>query len=111
MCGQLGDEPIRQRLDRVVVVLLDGFGWGAADSDDRALDHPVGGWAGAVGLSVALYFAFGLDDVGSLILRPHVATGDRQQTLGIDADEDPGTGDLGRIVNERSSLQNRPRCL
>jgi hypothetical protein len=40
MCGQLGDEPIRQRLDRVVLLLLlllDGFGWRAADRDDRAL--------------------------------------------------------------------------
>jgi hypothetical protein len=46
-----------------------------------------------------------------LILRPSVATGDRQQTFGIDADEDAGTGDLGRIVDERSSFQNGPRRL
>jgi hypothetical protein len=110
MCGQLDDEPIRQRLDRVVVVLLDGFGWRAADRDDCAVDHTIGSWP-VVGLSVALCFAPGLDDHGCLILRPHVATGDRQQTLSIDADEDAGAGDLGRIVDKRSRFQDGPRRL
>src|SRR5258708_36328197 len=111
MSGQLGDEPIRQRLDRVVVLLLDGFGWRAADRDDRALDHTIGSWPVAVVFSVTLYFAFGLDAAGCLIFRPHVATGDRQQTLGIDTDEDAGAGDLGRIVDKRSRFQDGTRRL
>ena len=104
MCGQLGDEPIRQRLDGIVVLILDGFGR-PADRDDRALNHTIGSWP-VVGLSVALCFALGLDHHGCLILRPHVATGDRQQTFGIDADEDASASDLGRIVDERSSFQD-----
>ena len=108
MCGQLCDEPIRQRLDCAVVLLLDGFGWRAADRDDRALDYTIGGWPVIVGLS--LYLAFGIDDAGCLIFRPHVATGDRQQTLGIDADEDAGAGDLGRIVDKRSRFQKTDRA-
>ena len=42
MCRQLGDEPVRQRLDRVVIILLDGFSRRTADRDDRALDRSIG---------------------------------------------------------------------
>ena len=48
---------------------------------------------------------------GRLILRPHVATVDRQQTLGIDADENAGAGDLSRIIDQRPSFEDGPRRL
>ena len=37
-----GDEPISQRLDDVVVLLLDGFRRCATDGDDRTLDRAIG---------------------------------------------------------------------
>jgi hypothetical protein len=61
MCGQLGDEPIRQRLDGVVVLLLDGFGRRAADGDDRTLDRAMSSRSVA-GLVVALCFVPGIGD-------------------------------------------------
>jgi hypothetical protein len=60
------------------------------------------------GLAVALCVALGIDDSGRLILRPHVAAVDRQQTLGIDADEDTGTGDVYRFVDERPGFEDGP---
>jgi hypothetical protein len=39
--GQLGDEPVRQRLDGVVLVIL-RFDRSAADGDDRASDRDLG---------------------------------------------------------------------
>jgi hypothetical protein len=53
---------------------------------------------------------FGLDDARCLIVRPHVATAVRQQTLRIDADEDARADDLGGI-EERPSLEDGPRHL
>ena len=42
MCGQFGDEPIGERLDGVIVLLLDGFRRCATDGDDRTLDRAIG---------------------------------------------------------------------
>ena len=42
---------------------------------------------------------------------PNVAAVDREHPFGIDADEDAGTGDVGRIVDERSSFKYRTRRL
>ena len=77
MCGQLGDEPIRQRFNRVVVFLLDGFCRRATDGDDRTLDHAIGLWSDA-GLFVSPPLVLGIGDLGHFILTPHVAAVDRQ---------------------------------
>ncbi len=48
-------------------------------------------------------------DCGRLVLRPDIAAVDREPSFGIDADEDAGAGDLGRIV-DHGPVFERHQC-
>jgi len=71
MCGQLGDKPVRQRLDGVVLVIF-RFDRSTADSNDRAGGRDVGllpirGFAAGDG------FRLRIDDDGCFVFRPDIA--------------------------------------
>ncbi len=109
--GQLGHEAVRERL-QVLVVLVLRPGDLPADGDDGALNHGRVG-IGAVrssrrgiGLAVLLRLAD-----GRLVLRPDVAAVDRQRAFGVDADEDAGAGDVGRIIGDGPIVEGGERRL
>src|SRR5262249_61310124 len=99
----LAREPLRQRLDGVVVaVVIRLF---PADRDDGALRggsarcHPIG--------TTDLIFRgiFLADRNRWLVLRSDIAAINRKVSIGVDADEHPGTRDLGRCVANRTILE------
>lgn len=95
---QLRDQAIRQRFGRVLVIVF-SISSAASKRDDRALD-------GATCLLRLDPLCIGaLTDIridrGHLVLRPDVTPIHREAPFEIDADEDAGAGDLGRIVNHR----------
>lgn len=93
MSRQLDHESFGQGLEAVVLVLL-RFGRLASDGDDRALDRRR---IAAIGIGL-IAAAFGFD--WSLILWAHIASLDQKRTVRIEADEDAGDADLGRIVGD-----------
>ena len=111
LCGQLGDETVRERLQVFVVFVVRPSDL-AANGDDGALNNGRVG-IGAVrsghrgiGLAVRLRLA-----CGRLVLRPDVATVDRQRTFGIDADEDASAGDGDRIISDGPIVEGGERRL
>ncbi len=104
MRRQLGDQPIRQRPGRILIIFF-SIGSTTRDRDHRALDGS------------ALFLTFGrqrtgvLPDVAiscrHLVLWPDVTPVHGEAPLGIDADEDTSSGDLGRIVVHRPVFECR----
>src|SRR5690606_5715451 len=98
--GQLHHETVRQGLDGVflLVIRLDGL---SADANDRPL-------AGTVPVGIARRLAVTiLATIGgrSLVLGLHIAAVDEQRAVGIDADENAGARDIGRIVADGTGFQ------
>jgi hypothetical protein len=108
MRRELGDEPVGQRLETVILLRLRlriGMAVGA-DADDGTLSHTgrlIGGW------SITAITFDRLD--WRLILRTDVAAFDPELTLGVNADKHAGACDLGGIEDDRSFLEGRERCL
>ena len=98
MGGQLGHQTIRKRTDRLVLLggLRVGAGRRTADGDDG----PLHGALRAGDRHLAAAFGLATRDRFNrrLVLGPDEAALDAQRALAVDADEDAGTGDLGRIV-------------
>ena len=107
--GQLADQPVRQRLDGILLVLL-GLGL-AADRDDGALDGRCGRLATFARPAVAAGFAVRIALAGASSSGPDVAAIDREAALRVDADEDAGAGDLGGIVADWPILEGGERRL
>ncbi|RZN23185.1 hypothetical protein CWO90_31355 [Bradyrhizobium sp. Leo121] len=108
MGRQLGDQPIRQRLGRIFIIIL-GIGSTTCDRDHRALDGS------------ALFLTFDRRRIGGardirigcrhLVLRPDVTPVHGEAPLRVNADEDACSGDLGRIVQHRPVFERRQRRL
>ena len=99
MRGQFADEPVRQRLDGVVFVLL-RLGL-ATDGDDGALHGGRGRFAAF--LVSPFGFAASPSAVPALHLRAGQSRDRRKGCRRLDADEHAGAGDLGRIVADGRS--------
>lgn len=105
---QFNDEPIWQRPCRVFIILL-GFGRYACDRDRCAR------------CGTASLLPFSRRRIGArldietgrrrLILRPNIAPIDGKPSFGIEADEDAGPGNLGRIVSFRPVFERQQRRL
>ncbi len=106
VCGQLAHQPIRERLDGIILVLLRLCL--AADRDDGALD---GGCRRLTGIAVGLWAAIDVHGGWRLVLGAYVATIDRELAIRVDADEDAGAGDLGGVVADRPILEGGERRL
>ena len=104
MGGQLDDEAFGQWLDAVIFVLVFGLDRLAADRDDRALHGRRADFAGVrVDLFVPRIAIHDLDR--PLIFGADVAAIDGKRTVGIDADEHAGDGDLVRVVADRTIVE------
>src|ERR1700731_2342937 len=108
MRRELGDKPVGQRLETIIL-----FGLGlrigmavGADADDSTLSHTgrlVGGWS---------VTAITLDRLDwRLVLRTHIASFDPELAIGVDADKHAGVCDLSGIEDDRSFLEGRERRL
>ena len=106
VCRQFGDEPVRQRLCRVLIILF-GFSRVTGDRDRRAL-HGSTGLLTLGGRRVDALSDFRIR-CGSLVLRPDITPVRREPSFGIDADEDAGTDDVGRIIDHGPFLE-RHQC-
>ncbi|MEY9393601.1 hypothetical protein AB7M74_002239 [Bradyrhizobium japonicum] len=106
MRRQLGNQPIRQRFGRILVLLF-GVSSVTCDRDDCPLN-------GATcllpldRLRIGALPDFSIDR-GDLVLRSDITPVHRQTPFGIDADEDAGADDLGRIVDHRPFFE-RDQC-
>jgi hypothetical protein len=105
--GQLADEPIRQRLNGVVLILL-RLGL-TTDRDDRALDIRRGQFVAFARTAVGLSLAIAANADGRLVFRPDVAAIDRKPAIRVDADEHAGAADLSRIIADRTVLEGGER--
>ena len=98
MGGQLGHQTIRKRTDRLVLFgrFRVGAGRRTADGDDG----PLHGALRASDRHLAAAFGLATRDRFNrrLVLEPDEAALDAQRALAVDADEDAGAGDLGRII-------------
>ena len=101
MRGQLDDEALGQRLDAVLLIVLRLRGL-AADGDDGALNGGRGRLASFT-VNLLRIAAFGLD--GTFILGTYIAAINQQRAVGVEADEDAGDGDVGRIVDRWALLE------
>ncbi len=103
--GQFAKQPIRQRLNDVVLIV---FRLGlAADGDDDTLNRRRVVVDPNL-LEIVAVFLTGLDD-WSFILGANIATIDLELAVVSDADKHPGPGDVGRIEDVRSRLERLKR--
>jgi hypothetical protein len=108
--GELDHQPLGQRLDGVVFIVLFGAGGLAADGDDSALSGRGRGSIVAAGFSIGLSVA-AVDGDGRLVLRPHIAAIDHDLAVAVHADEDAGARDVGGIVDDGTFLEGFKRLL
>ncbi len=108
VCSQLGDEPIRQRLDRVVLLFV-RFGRRAANGDDGARDGGVA-FPSLHGVAIVRRTSGGVND-RCFVLGPDVTAIDPQRAIVVDADEDARPRDVGRIVDGWPGLEGGQRRL
>jgi hypothetical protein len=99
--GQFDQQSLRDRLDAVILVFL-RFGRLSADRDDGALDD---GLARRSRFDRRCRFVSVLDHDRGFVLWTDVAAIDCKHAFGIDADENAGNGDLGRIVADGTSVK------
>jgi hypothetical protein len=107
ICGQLNEEPVRERLDDVVIIVL-GIRL-AADGDDGPLRRR-GHRRRAIGIvsfGACTYFA--VDGDWNLVLGPDISAIDRQAAVVVDTDEDACARNLDRIVDDRPVVEGRQR--
>jgi hypothetical protein len=107
MRRKLGDEALRQRLEAVVL-----FGLGfrlrrtGANGDDGTLDRTVR-LVGDGGLDIVI-----LDRLERrLILSTYIAPLDPEIAVAVDANEHAGAGNLGGIIDKRTSVECLQRGL
>ena len=113
---QFDDQPLRQRLDAIVVLRIAlRLGWCVAADDTD--DDP---WAS---LRPGCVRSIAGDGIGSrhgtafdrldrrLVLAPDIAALDAQSAVGVDADEHAGAGDFGGIIGDRPFVECRERGL
>ena len=113
---QFDDQPLRQRLDAIVVLRIALRLGGCVTADDTD-DDP---WAA---LRLDSVRSIAGDGSGSrfraaigrrdrrFVLAPDIAALDPQSAVGVDADEHASAGDLGGVISDRPVIERRQRRL
>ena len=109
---ELGHQAIRERPDALVLLVALRGGMATGEDGPREVaDAPLGLAARAVLARVLLAFLAVACRHRLLVLRAHIAALDVQGAVAVDADEDAGTRDLRRIVDDGALLERRQRRL